>query len=68
MMTRKDIENGFRQLARSQGFYGRLLNFLEESSKEAVDNFYNNLLAQKPKDMVDVILFIECQFDQGAKV
>ena len=60
MMTRKAIEYGFRQLAHSQGFYDRLLNFLDESDEETVDNFYNNILAQEPKDMVDVILFIEC--------
>lgn len=60
MMTRQDIENGFRDLAQSQGFYGRLLDILNKSSEEAVDDFYNKLLEEKPKDMVDVILLIEC--------
>lgn len=60
MMTRKDIEYGFRQLAECQGFYDRLLNFLDESDEEIVDCFYNTILAQKPKDMIDVILIIEC--------
>lgn len=60
MMTRQDIENGFRRLAQSQGFYGRLLNFLDESSEEAVDDFYNKLLEEKPEDMVDVMLLIAC--------
>lgn len=62
-MKRNEILNVFKTLAKSQGFYGRLLNSLNEAKKnnpEDYDAFMNELEAQNFTDDVDLILYIEC--------
>lgn len=49
-MTKQDIKENISMLAKSQGFYGRLLNQIEED--EAVQEGW--------KDAVDMVLAIEC--------
>ena len=58
-MNRQDIENVFKSLAQGQGFYGRLLNRIADSSEDIVDEFYTILEAKNFKSEVDLILYIE---------
>ena len=52
-MTKNEILQVFRDLAKSQGFYGRLLeNITDEGLKYLED--------QNFQDAIDLILFIEC--------
>lgn len=57
-----DIIDVFRELARSQGFYGRLLRDLE-TLKETDPDIYADIVsefeAQKFRDAVDVVLYVE---------
>lgn len=59
-LKREDIMAGFRSLARSQGFYGRLVNTLEELSDNEKEAFWADLESRNFTDMVDVVMFIEC--------
>lgn len=58
-MNRDEIREVFKQLAMSQGFYGRLLRQVDEADEEARENFWNDLEEQNFKDSVDLILYIE---------
>lgn len=63
VMTRNDILKVFRDLANSQGFYGRLLRALENAKKndyEAYDAYMTELESKNFTDAVDLILYIEC--------
>ncbi len=53
-MKRAELEVLFNTLAKSQGFYGRLL-----ASLEGNDEAWEHLEAQNFKDAVDVVMFIE---------
>lgn len=60
-MTREEILAGFESLARSQGSYGRLLRDLrelEEDEPEVYEKFFEQFIGCK--DMLDVILTLEC--------
>ena len=54
-MDREAIEKLFRSLARSQGFYGRLLRDLEDNEEA-----WAMLEAQNFKSDIEVIMYIEC--------
>lgn len=51
-MKRDEILEVLRSLAMGQGFYGRLLNSLDENSLAYLE-------AQNFKDEVDLVLFLE---------
>lgn len=51
-MKRDKILETFKSLAKSQGFYGRLLDNITEEELDYLEE-------QKFKDAVDLILFIE---------
>lgn len=53
-MKRNEILNVIQSLARSQGFYSRLLNDIEDN-----DEILDVLERQSFNDVVDMILFIE---------
>ena len=60
-MTREEILAEFESLAGSQGYYGRLLaelRELEEYEPEAYEEFFEQFVGCK--DMLDVILTLEC--------
>lgn len=59
-MNRDDIMAGFRSLAASQGFYGRLIRNIEEASDKDRERFWTEMESRGFTDMVDVVLFIEC--------
>lgn len=58
-MNRDEIREVFKQLAMSQGFYGRLLRQIDEADEEVRENFWKDLEDQNFKDSVDLILYIE---------
>ena len=61
-MKREQIMQVIRSLAKSQGFYGRLLRDIQELQKndpEEADRLLSMLEAQKFNDALDVILYFE---------
>lgn len=58
-MNRDEIREVFKQLAMSQGFYGRLLRQIDEADEDVRENFWKDLEDQNFKDSVDLILYIE---------
>lgn len=54
-MTKEDIYKYIRDLSRSQGYYGRLLNAIEEDESILI-----HLEEQGFSDPVDMILYLEC--------
>lgn len=58
-MKEKEILEIFRQLARSQGHYGRLLDSIENMPKHDYRFFIEILESQNFKDPVDLILYLE---------
>jgi hypothetical protein len=61
-MSRNEILSVFKQLALSQGFYGRLLRNLDNlyvNSPDMYEELMLNLESQKFADTVDLILYIE---------
>lgn len=59
-MKRDEIMSLFRSLARSQGFYGRLVRNIESATPDEQEEFWQEMEAQNFTDTLDVILYIEC--------
>lgn len=57
-MDRQQILNAIKNLAMSQGMYGRLYNVLTDGSEEA-EEALEVLESQNFGDVVDMVLFIE---------
>lgn len=53
-MTREEILENIRMLAKSQGFYGRILRAIEED-----DSILDTLEEQNFKDVIDLVLYLE---------
>lgn len=61
-MTRNEILNTIKDLAKSQGFYGRLLYNLESAESynpEYYEAFMTELESQNFSDAVDLIIYLE---------
>lgn len=61
-MKYNDIKQVIQNLARSQGFYGRLLSAMNEAEENDIDQFNNMvkyLELQNFNDAVDIVLFFE---------
>lgn len=61
-MTRRQILDTIKDLARSQGLYGRIydaIKSLKEADPEQYDSFMNHLVNQQFSDPVDLVLFFE---------
>ena len=59
-MTREAIIETFENLAMSQGFYGRLLKYLEEISEVDPDKYEEIMTSlEECADPVDLILAVE---------
>ena len=58
-MKEKEILETFRQLARSQGHYRRLLSAIEDMPEDNYRELFDTLEAQNFKDPVDLILYVE---------
>jgi hypothetical protein len=59
VMNREQILETFRQLAQSQGFYGRLLTQIDNANEEDREEFLCNLEEQNFSDVVDLVLYLE---------
>lgn len=53
-MTREEILENIKMLARSQGYYGRILRAIEED-----ETILDTLEEQNFKDVVDMVLYLE---------
>ncbi len=58
-MTMDEILSVIRNLARSQGLYGRLLNAIEHYDEETFEELRRNWEGMCFKDDVDFIMYIE---------
>lgn len=61
-MTYNEIKQVIQNLSKSQGFYGRLLEQMNEVEENDIDQFNHMadyLESQNFKDPVDVVLFFE---------
>lgn len=58
-MKEKEILETFRQLAKSQGMYGRMLGAIENMTEEDYRELFDILEAQNFQDPVDLVLFLE---------
>lgn len=62
-MDRNEILATIHNLAKSQGFYGRVLNAileLREVNPNKYDEYMESLEAQKFGDAIDLVLYFEC--------
>ena len=57
-MTKEAIKKNIASLAQSQGFYGRLLNQIEED-EAVLDYLHEKSIQEGWKDAVDMVLSIE---------
>ena len=58
-MTFNQIIDGIEDLARSQGFYGRLLDDIFILPEEEIEKLAEEWEAQNFQDILDFILYIE---------
>lgn len=58
-MNRQEILSSIQSLSMSQGFYGRLYQFLTNGN-DAAEEYLNKLEEQKFNDVVDLVMYIEC--------
>ena len=58
-MSRQQILDTFRSLAKSQGFYGRLLDYINSMDEGERDTYLLDLERQNFKDAVDLVLYLE---------
>lgn len=58
-MDRNEIRNTIETLAKSQGFYGRVLNAIDEAEPERQEEIWNTLEAQNFTDLVDLVMYFE---------
>lgn len=58
-MNREQILNTFKDLGKTQGFYQRLYETLNEDYSEYAEEFLQKLEEQEFKDVVDMILYLE---------
>lgn len=58
-MDRNQIMDTFRSLARSQGFYGRLVRQIESLSESDRDTLMSSLEEKNFVDSVDLVMYIE---------
>jgi hypothetical protein len=58
-MKRDEIRALFEKLAKSQGFYGRILSSLDAMDEDTLERVWSELEAQGFKDEIDLILYLE---------
>ena len=59
-MKREEIMETIKTLASSQGLYSRLYRDLMELDEEKYNEVMTELESQNFKDVVDLIMYIEC--------
>lgn len=60
-MDRKAIMAAFRDLASSQGMYGRLIAMIESLSETRQEKFWSLLESKKFTDRVDLVMYVETE-------
>ena len=58
-MKRDEILGAIKALAKSQGFYGRLLKQVEKAPEKERETFFSVLEAENFQDVVALCLFFE---------
>ena len=58
-MNRQQILDAIRSLSKSQGFYGRLLDYIYSMEEGDQDRYLSHLEQQKFRDSVELILYLE---------
>ena len=58
-VTQKQVREWMVELAKSQGFYGRLLRYFNNAEAYVRRNFMSALHENKVQDMFDFIMYIE---------
>lgn len=58
-MDRNEIRNTIETLAKSQGFYGRVLNAIDEAEPERQEKIWDELEAQNFTNSVDLVMYFE---------
>lgn len=58
-LTSTDVVNLIKDLSKSQGFYGRLLEQIKNFSEDQMKEFSELVEKEKFSDPVDVVLFFE---------
>ena len=58
-MNREQILSAIRNLAASQGFYGRLYEVLTNGTEES-ENFLATMEAQNFGEVFDMVMWLEC--------
>ena len=59
-MNRNEIKSVIETLAKSQGFYGRVLASINELKEDKRETFWSEMEKQGFKNCVDVVMFFEC--------
>lgn len=59
MMKKNEIMKTFKSLAKSQGYYGRIVDELESMSESNRNMYLEGLEKQNFKDAVDLVMFME---------
>ena len=59
-LTKTQIYNTIKALAKSQGFYGRVLRALEEGGEEELNTRLDYLETLNFRDTTDLVLYFEC--------
>lgn len=59
-MKRDQIYNVISDLAKSQGFYGRVLSAIDSMDETSLDEFYTELENANFKTPVDLVMYFEC--------
>lgn len=60
-MKMNEIIDTIKMLAKSQGFYGKLLNSIMSLDTEDFEKVKTELENQNFKDSIDMIMYFECQ-------
>lgn len=58
-MSADDVIETIKMLAKSQGFYSRLLQQYEEANETTKQNFRHQMEVQRFKDPIDVVMYFE---------
>lgn len=58
-MKRDEMLKCFKEMAQSQGMWGRLLRSIDEMTDEEREKMWTTLEAKNFKDSLDLIMFIE---------
>ena len=58
-MKKEEILNNIKMLANQQGFYGRILNTLEETDESERNNVLQLLEEPNFQDVIDMVIYLE---------